>query len=122
MEDSILISTKKMLGISPTDDAFDLDVISHINSVFYILSQLGVGPDEGFAIEDDTALWSEFVGPPTNLNALRSYVFLRVRKLFDPPGTSFLIEAMDKQIAEYEWRLNVSREIELYPYVEEGIT
>lgn len=118
MEQSILISTKKILGIAKEYTAFDLDIITHINSVFYILSQLGVGPAAGFAIEDEQSKWEDFPGPPEQLNALRTYVFLRVRMLFDPPTTSFLIDAMEKQIAEYEWRLNVSREYELYPYEE----
>lgn len=115
MENSILTSTKKILGLPEEYTAFDVDIITHINSVFYILSQLGVGPDEGFMIEDEAAEWDDFDGPPEQRIAVRTYMFLKVRMLFDPPGTSFLIEAMEKQIAEYEWRLNVSREVELHP-------
>lgn len=115
MENSILTSTKKILGLPEEYTAFDLDIITHINSAFYILSQLGVGPEEGFMIEDSDAEWEDFVGPPEQRNAVRSYMFLKVRMLFDPPGTSYLIEAMNKQIEEFEWRLNVSREGELYP-------
>lgn len=119
MENSILISTKKILGLPAEYTAFDYDVITHINSVFYILSQLGVGPVEGFMIDDETAQWGDFVGPPDQLNAVRTYVFLKVSMLFDPPTTSFLIEAKNRQIAELEWRLNVSREYQVYPFPEE---
>lgn len=112
MEESILISTKKILGIAEDYTVFDLDIITHINTAFSTLTQLGVGPAEGFMIEDETAAWSEFdpVGDDRNYNAVRSYVFLRVRMLFDPPTTSYLITAMEKQIQELEWRLNVHRE------------
>jgi hypothetical protein len=120
MENSILISTKKILGLPVEYTAFDLDIITHINSVFAILAQLGVGPPTGFMIEDEFAEWTDF-DAPNQLNAIRTYVFLKVRMLFDPPTTSFLIEAMTKQIQEYEWRLNVSREYELYPIAGEGV-
>lgn len=117
MEQSILKSTKKVLGLDPDSyTAFDLDVITHINAAFVILHDLGVGPDEGFMIEDETATWGEFLllaGTEHSLNLIKTYVFLKVRMLFDPPTTSFLIDAMDKQIKEYEWRLNVIREYEL---------
>ena len=110
MENSILKSTKKILGVAADYTAFDLDIITHINSVFSILHQLGIGPDEGFAIEDSTDEWSDYVVPAFQLTLIKTYIYLRVRMLFDPPGTSYLIEAMNKQIQEYEWRLNVNRE------------
>lgn len=110
MSDSILTSTKKVLGIEEAYTAFDVDVILHINSVFSTLNQLGVGPPEGFEILDESTTWSSYLGDDPRLNAVRTYIYLRVRQLFDPPGTSFLIQAMQKQITELEWRLNVTRE------------
>jgi hypothetical protein len=111
MEQSILKSTKKVLGIGPDDTSFDLDVITHINSAFSHLHQLGVGPAEGFVIEDETATWDQFmVTSPPILSLLKTCVYLRVRMLFDPPTTSYLVTAMEQQIVEHEWRLNVLRE------------
>src|SRR3954447_17475451 len=110
MEMSILNSTKKILGIAEDYTVFDLDIITHINSAFSTLTQLGVGPAEGFMIEDDTAVWSDFIATDLQYNSVKSYVFLRVRQLFDPPTTSYLISAVEKQIQELEWRLNSHRE------------
>jgi hypothetical protein len=113
MEPSILLSTKKILGIAEDYTVFDLDIITHINSVFSTLTQLGVGPPEGFMIEDESALWEDFnTTDDAQYNAVKSYVFLRVRLLFDPPTTSYLIAAFDEQIKELEWRLNAHREEE----------
>ena len=113
MEESILNSTKKILGLADDYTPFDLDVITHINAAFSILDQLGVGPLGGFSIVDDTTTWSEFIVPDNQLHLVKTYVFLKVRMLFDPPTTSFLIEAMNNQIKEYEWRLNIFREYAL---------
>jgi hypothetical protein len=113
MEESILQSTKKVLGIPPEDVAFDLDVIIHINSAFSILHQLGIGPIDGFMISGDDETWDQFVDPSDNLqyfNEVKVVVYLRVRSLFDPPQTSYLISAVERQITEHEWRLNVMRE------------
>ena len=110
MEQSILTSTKKVLGIAEDYTAFDLDIITHINTAFSTLTQLGVGPAAGFAIEDNVAVWTDFYADDLQYNAVKSYVFLRTRMLFDPPQTSYLITAMEKQIQELEWRLNVHRE------------
>lgn len=111
MENSILISTKKNLGIAADYDVYDLDIITHINTAFSTLAQLGVGPVNGFMIEDDTAEWADFFGTEDfQLNSARTYVYLKVRLLFDPPQTSYLIAAMEKQIEQIEWRLNVHRE------------
>lgn len=107
MSDSILDSTKKILGIDADYTVFDLDVITHINSVFTTLTQLGVGPVTGFYIDDSLATWDDYLTPWMNLNAVKSYMYLRVRLLFDPPATSFHIAALEKQIQELEWRLNV---------------
>jgi hypothetical protein len=119
MEQSILISTKKILGIAADYVAFDLDIITHINAAFSTLTQLGVGPATGFMIEDDKTEWEEYIESEAKigqLNTVKSYVFLKVRQLFDPPTTSYLITAMEKQIQELEWRLNVSRETTAWVY------
>lgn len=110
MTSSILTSTKKILGIEEEYTAYDLDIITHINSVFSTLSQLGIGPEAGFAIEDAATTWDTFLGTDPNLNAVKTYVYLRVRMLFDPPSTSYAQDSMRKQIEEIEWRLNVYRE------------
>jgi hypothetical protein len=107
---SILDSTKKVLGIDPSDTNFDVDVVLFINTAFATLNQLGIGPDNGFSIEDNTATWDAFIGVDPKLNDVKTYVYLRVRLLLDPPTTSYLIEALDKQRLELEWRMNVRRE------------
>ena len=107
---SILDSTKKTLGLSPDYTAFDQDIIMHINTVFSFLNQLGIGPAEGFMIEDKTTTWDSFVSD-NRLNSVQSYVYLRVRLLFDPPTTSFVLSAMKEQIQELEWRMNFYREL-----------
>lgn len=111
---SILDDTKKILGIDSSYTAFDLDLITHINSVFTTLNQLGIGPLQGFRIEDNTSKWEEFIGDDLNLNSVKTYVYLRCRLLFDPPTNSFLIKSLDEQIREMEWRLNVHREEEVW--------
>lgn len=122
METSILTSTKKILGIAEDYTAFDLDIITAINATFSILAQLGVGPVDGFMIEDASAVWEDFVVGPNQKNLVKTYVFLKVRMMFDPPTTSFLIDATTKQIDEYEWRLNVFRENEIpLPVVDEEV-
>lgn len=108
--ESILTSIKKLLGIDEEYTHFDADIIMHINSVLMILTQLGVGPAEGFVIEDDTSIWVDFV-PEVNaaqLHAIKSYIFMKVKLIFDPPLSSAVIESMNRQIAEFEWRLNVA--------------
>ncbi len=114
MESSILTSTKKILGVAANYTAFNLDIITHINSAFAILNQLGIGPVMGFSIEDDTAVWTDLSLPQNQLSMVRTYIFIKTRMLFDPPTTSFLIEAMNNQIQEHEWRLSVFRD-ELIP-------
>lgn len=110
MTDSILNSTKKILGIDAEYTAFDLDIITHINSVFADLMDLGVGPDDGFMIEDSDTTWGDYLGEDRNLNSVKTYVYLRVRLLFDPPTSSFHLTAIEKQIEELAWRLNVRQE------------
>lgn len=115
MEESILKSTKKILGLADNYTAFDLDVITHINGAFSILEQLGVGPTEGFMIDDDRDEWRDYDVPQNQLNLIKTYIFLKVRLLFDPPTSSFLIDATNKQLAEYEWRIGTWREWLLNP-------
>jgi len=107
---SILTDTKKILGLPADYTAFDIDVILHINSVFSTLNQLGIGPVEGFEIQDDTADWADFLGTDKRLNSVKTYLYLRVRLVFDPPSTSFHLAAIEKQIDELGWRLNVIHE------------
>lgn len=102
---TILNDVKHQLGLLPGDTSFDTDVIIHTNTVFSILTQLGVGPPEGFMIQDGTEEWSLFYEDP-RLNAIKSYVFLRVKLLFDPPVTGFTQAAYERQITEMEFRLN----------------
>jgi len=111
MEDSILKSVKKILGLDVSFTHFDFDILIHINTVFTTLNQLGIGPENGFEIEDDTALWTTFLGSTPRWNAVKTYVWLKVRMLFDPPTTSFHIQAMEKQIEEVEYRLQINREL-----------
>lgn len=111
MEDSILTSTKKIIGLAEEYTAFDLDIITHINAAFSVVTQLGVGPTTGIVIQDETTGWSDLTTIPADqLSMVKTYIFLRVRILFDPPTTSFLLDAMEKQIKEYEWRLSTARE------------
>ena len=106
--ESILTSIKKFLGPTAEYDHFDPDIIMHINSVFMDLAQMGVGPSEGFMIEDDTSVWNDFFPAGKNLEAVKSYIGLRVKLLFDPPSSQAVISAMERQIAQWEWRLNTA--------------
>ena len=108
--ESILTSVKKMLGITEEYEQFDADIIMHINSVFMILTQLGVGPETGFYIEDDTATWEDFLKDPTKLQMVKSYMYLKVRLLFDPPASSVLMEQYKESIKELEFRLGIKYE------------
>ena len=108
--ESILTSIKKLLGIAEEYEHFDADLIMHINTVFSILTQLGVGPEKGFMIEDDTATWEDFLPEDSNYEAVKTYVHMRVKLLFDPPLSSVVMEATNRIINELEWRLNVTAE------------
>lgn len=110
MSDSILNSVKKNLGLMADYKEFDQDVIMHINTAFSTLTQLGIGPEFGFMIEDETAQWFDFLADDLELNSVKTYVYLRVRTLFDPPTTSYHINAIKEQIQEIEWRLSTIRE------------
>ena len=128
MENSILKSTKKILGLAEEDTAFDHDIVVHINSVFADLEQLGLGPVDGFEIGDDgSEEWETYVTTSVTsmkLNSVRSYMYLRVKHLFDPPTIGYLKDAAEEQIRKAEWRLNVAVESTLHPlseFVEEEV-
>ena len=106
MDESILTSIKKLLGITEDYQHFDQDLIMHINAVLMTLTQIGVGPVGGMLITDDSTTWEEFAGEVTDLGGIQSYVYLKVKLLFDPPQTSSVTEAINRQINELEWRLN----------------
>lgn len=110
--ESILTSIKKMLGIPEEYTQFDMDITMHINSVFMILNQLGVGPVSAYKIKDKTNTWNEFL-PETdsNLDSVKSYVYLKVKLLFDPPMSSIVTEANNRAISELEWRLTTQAEL-----------
>lgn len=109
MDDSILTSVKKLLGIAEEYTAFDSDIIMSINSVFTILQQLGVGPDGGFSITDKNATWDQFfTGDVVKAEAVKNYVALKVKSMFDPPTSSSVMQATTNMTNELEWRLNVA--------------
>lgn len=118
---SILTTIKKVLNLAEDYTAFDADVILHINSVFGTLWQLGIGPSDGFEIEDKDAKWSDFVDDDKTLSPVKSYMYLRVKLLFDPPTIGFVITEYKNQIEQLEWRLNVVREDQLDPYVDPDV-
>lgn len=108
--DSILTSIKEMLGIAEEYTHFDSVLVRHINSVFMILTQIGVGPPEGFAIQDAEQEWSDFISEYENLEAVKSYIFHRVQLAFDPPSSATIIESTNRIINELEWRLYTASE------------
>lgn len=110
VDESILVSIKKLLGLGEDYEAYDTDIIMHINSVLGILTQLNVGPKGGFSISDDSTVWSDFIGERADLNAVKTYIALKVRLLFDPPTIGSVMEAAKETIKELEWRLNVQAE------------
>lgn len=119
--DSILTSIKKLLGITEDYTHFDMDLIIHINSVFMILTQMGVGPAEGFTISDKSDEWGDFISEDDlNFEAVRTYVYLKVRLIFDPPLSSAVMESINRTISELEWRLNVAAEAKNYVAEEES--
>ena len=112
-DDSILTSVKKVLGIPSYYDHFDRDILLHLNTVMSILNQLGIGPEEGFIVEDDSTTWADLFDGDIDTNKMmyvKSYVCLRVRLLFDPPTSSGAIDAMERQMRELEWRITVTRD------------
>ena len=110
--DSILQSIKKMLNVHKDDSSFDTDIITLINSTFVTLHQIGVGPTNGFMITDASETWDEFIADADDIsiNSVKTYIYLKVRLVFDPPTSSSVMEAINKNINELEWRLNVMAE------------
>ena len=107
---SILDTIKKALGLATDDTTFDVDIIMNINSVLMTLNQIGVGTDTCYSITDKDNTWSQFLGTATNLEAVKSYMYLKVRLLFDPPTNSIMFDSMNRQITEFEWRLQMQAE------------
>lgn len=106
--ESILVSIKKMLGIDADYKQFDSDIIMHINSVLYVLTQMGVGPPNGFKIEGEYETWTDFISSSPKLESVKSYIYLKVKMMFDPPLNSAVIESMKQMINELEWRISVT--------------
>ena len=113
--DSILTSIKKLLGISEDDHYFDETIVMHINEAFMVLTQIGVGPSSGFVVTDDTTPWSDFIPDESAVRAewIKTYIYLRVKLMFDPPSNQALLQSINNQISEYEWRLHVAAESEV---------
>lgn len=109
-ENSILISIKKLLGIDKDYVQFDQDIIININSALMSLMQLGVGPQSGFKISGEEETWNDFIGERIDFESVKTYVYLKVRLIFDPPQSSYLIENIKEQLQEIEWRLNFQAE------------
>lgn len=108
--ESILRSIRKMIGPDETYTHYDTDLIIHINSVLAVLTQLGVGPSEGFFIQDESATWNDFLGNDPKLEMVKSYVYMKVKLAFDPPSSSAVIDSMNRSISEFEWRTNMAAE------------
>lgn len=108
MDQSILDSIKKLLNIEPDDTSFDDEILIHINSAFSTLRQVGVGPDAGFSISNKTDLWFAFLNGVNYLNDAKTYVYLSVKLVFDPPAQSFVIDSLNARMKELEWRLYIS--------------
>lgn len=110
MDTSILTTIKKLLGIEEEYTHFDADIIVHINTVLMILRQMGVGPSEGFSVEGASDIWSDFISDIQNFEAVKTYIYLKVKLVFDPPLSATVIASYEKVIAELESRLNMSAE------------
>ena len=108
--ESILTSIKLLLGITEDYEHFDNQIVAHINSVLMILTQLGVGPPDGFIVKDKSDTWNEFIPDGKNLELVKSYIHLKVKLLFDPPSSSVVMESTNRMINEFEWRLNAAAE------------
>lgn len=106
-DESILASIKKLLGISEECTGFDTDIIVHINTVLAALNQIGAGSEDGFAVSDASAKWSDFLGGNSRLNLVKSYVYVRVRLLFDPPASSAVLDSLKRAADELEWRISI---------------
>ena len=114
MNDSIFLSIKKVLGLDESNTDFDPDILMHINSVFSILQQLGIGPVNGFFVEGDSETWGDYLGDDhLHLSMVKSYVMAKVRILFDPPVSSAVLDSLNRICSEFEWRANVAAENKL---------
>lgn len=114
---SILTSIKKLLGPEEADTSFDIDIIIGINSALMVLNQLGVGPKDGFVITDKTQTWEEFLGESKILEGVKTYVYLKTKLDFDPPSSAGAMDAMDRRIKEWEYRLVTMIETQPVPVV-----
>lgn len=119
MTESILLSVKQQLGICDDYNAYDDVIITGINSAFTVLDQLGVSLDPSFHVEGENETWEDYFQGRTDLQMVKSYIYLKVKLLFDPPNSGVLHQAMERQIQEFEWRLNVQVDPGRYG-VEEG--
>lgn len=117
--DSMLTTIKKILGIEPEYTHFDSDIILNINSALMVLTQIGVGPPNGFFITDAGQLWTDFLGDRKDIEAVKMYIGLKTKLSFDPPTSSFVLESIERQLREIEWRLNV--QVDKPTIVEGGI-
>lgn len=111
--ESILTSIKKLLGIEAEYQHFDADIIMHINSALMSLNQIGVGPAAGYTISDASSTWVDYLGDDKTLEGVKQYIYLKVRTIFDPPSSSFVMDAMDRVIKELEWRLCIAVDVPL---------
>lgn len=106
MGDSILLSVKKMIGLDPSYDVFDLDIITYINSVLVVLSQIGLNKGTIKSISGDEETWEDLLGEDhEDLNTVKTYVYMKVRLMFDPPASSVIVDSINKTISELEWRI-----------------
>lgn len=110
MTDSILNTMKQMIPAMPSGDAFDTELIIHINTILGVLKQIGVGSSDGFFITGENETWSDFFGDSTTIQMAKTYMYLRLRLLFDPPENSSVLASYKEQIAELEWRCNIEVE------------
>ena len=111
MTDSILNTIKQMIGgAAAHDTVFDVDIITHINTAFMTLAQIGIGPSTGFRIKDDLYVWSDVIADERNLESVKSYIYIKVKLLFDPPASASIAETLKQQASEIEWRLSVEAE------------
>jgi len=110
MNKSILQTIKKMLGIADDETAFDVDIINYINLVMLTLKQLGIGPDTGFIVSDKNDYWSDFIDDESILGSVQTYIYAKVKLIFDPPSSSTMAEALKSLISETEWRLNIEKD------------
>ena len=120
--DSILTSIKKLLGFEEGYTQFDSDIIIYINATLMILQQLGVGPITGFSIMDKTKTWTDYLGSREDLEAVKTYVYLKVKLMFDPPSSSFVLESIKTLIAELEWRINTQVETPTDPIITQSVS